>query len=251
MVEPDGLERVLYKANEKKDMKYEIKYRPSYSLLVVQLEQGEFITAEAGAMTYMTPNIQMKTRARAGIWDSLKVGILGGQSFFVNDYMATNGQGEIGFVAAPVGDIERLTLDGQQGYIIQKTSYIASQPGINLDIQWQGFTKGIFGQGLFMIKTTGSGDLFINTFGAIDRHDLLPGEKLIVDNFHLVGFSDTCSYEVKRLGGLKEFALSGEGLVVEISGPGEVFLQTKNLAEFADWLWFVFEPRIRAMRGAR
>jgi uncharacterized protein (TIGR00266 family) len=233
-------------------MKYEIKYRPSYSLLVVSMDPGEAIVAEAGAMTYMTPTIEMKTRGRGqSVWDTLKVGLLGGQSFFVNDYVAAAGPGELGLVAAPVGDIEKLPMNGSIGFIIQKSSYIASSPGIDLDIQWQGFTKGVFGQGLFMIKTSGTGDLFINTFGAIDRHSLLPGEKLIVDNFHLVGFTDTCSYEVKRLGGLKEFALSGEGLVVEITGPGEVYLQTKNLAEFADWLWYVMEPKVRAVRGSR
>jgi len=232
-------------------MRYEIKYRPSYSLLVVSLDQGEIIVAEAGAMTYMSPTIEMRTRARSNLWDTLKVGLLGGQSFFVNDYVASAGPGELGLVAAPVGDIEKLTLDGGSGYIIQKSAYIASGTTVNLDIQWQGFTKGIFGQGLFMIRTSGAGDLFINTFGAVDRHDLLPGEKLVVDNFHLVGFTDTCNYEVKRIGGLKEFILSGEGLVVEITGPGQVYIQTKNLAEFAEWLWYVIEPRVRAIMGSR
>ena len=232
-------------------MEYEIKYKPSYSLLVVKLNQGETITAEAGAMTYMSPNIQIKTRARAGILGTLKVGILGGQSLFVNDYTAVGGPGEMGLVAAPLGDIERLSLDGRRGYIIQRSSYIASDPTVELDVQWQGFTKGIFGQGLFMIKTSGRGNLFINTFGAIDKHDLSAGESLIVDNFHLVGFSDTCSYKVRKIGGLKEFVLSGEGLVVEVTGPGEVLIQTKNIAEFADWLWFMLEPKIRAMMRAR
>jgi len=233
-------------------MRYDIKYRPSYSLLVVNLDQGEAITAEAGAMSYMSPAIEMRTRSRGrGILDTLKVGILGGQSLFINDYVASTGPGEIGLVAAPVGDIEKLVLDGQKGYVIQRSAYIASHQSVELDIQWQGFTRGIFGQGLFMIKTSGAGDLFINTFGAIDRHDLLPGERLTVDNFHLVGFTDSCSYEVKTLGGLKEFVLSGEGLVVEVTGPGEVYIQTKNLAEFADWLWYVMEPRVRAMMRSR
>jgi uncharacterized protein (TIGR00266 family) len=232
-------------------MEYEIKYRPSYSMLVVKMNPGETITAEAGAMTYMSPNIQIKTRARAGILDTIKVGVLGGQSLFVNDYTAVGGPGEMGLVAAPLGDIERLVLDGHNGYIIQRSSYIASDPTVDLDIKWQGFTKGIFGQGLFMIKTSGRGNLFINTFGAIDRHHLSAGESLIVDNFHLVGFSDTCSYKVRKVGGLKEFVLSGEGLVVEITGPGDVLIQTKNLAEFADWLWHVFEPKIRAMMRSR
>jgi len=157
-------------------MRYEVKYKPSYSLLVVNLDQDETIVAEAGAMSYMSPTIQMKTRGRGkGIWETLKVGILGGQSLFVNDYTAVGGSGEIGLVAAPVGDIDKLVLDGQKGYIVQRSAYIASSPTVDLDVQWQGFTKGIFGQGLFMVKTTGTGDLFINTFGAIDRHDLLPG----------------------------------------------------------------------------
>ncbi len=232
-------------------MEYEIKYRPSYSMLVVKLNQGETITAEAGAMTYMTPNIQMKTRARAGVLDSIKLGVLGGQSLFVNDYTAVGGPGEIGLVSAPLGDIEKLTLDGRKGYIIQRSAYIASDPTVELDIKWQGFTKGIFGQGLFMIKTSGRGNLFINTFGAIDKHELSAGESLIVDNFHLVAFSDTCSYEVRRIGGLKELALSGEGLVVEVRGPGEVLIQTKNISEFANWLWQLLEPKVRAITGAR
>jgi len=214
-------------------------------MLVVYLDPEEYITAEAGAMTYMTPNIEVRTKVRQSIFDALKLAILGGQSFFVNDYVARGGPGEIGLVAAPLGDITSLKIEPGRGFIIQKSAYIASTPGVNLDIKWQGFTRGIFGQGLFMIRATGSGELFINTFGAIDRHDLLPGERLIVDNFHLVAFSDTCKYWVRRISGLKELFLSGEGLVVEIEGPGEVYLQTKNLSEFVGWLWTLLEPLVQ------
>jgi uncharacterized protein (AIM24 family) len=104
----------------------------------------------------------------------------------------------------------------------------------------------MFGQGLFMLKATGNGQLFINTFGAIDTHKLAAGQTLIVDNFHLVGFSSSCSYKVTRFGGLKETLLSGEGLVTEITGPGEVHIQTKNLREFVEWLWTLLEPRVRS-----
>jgi uncharacterized protein (AIM24 family) len=69
---------------------------------------------------------------------------------------------------------------------------------------------------------------------------------LIVDNFHLVAFSDSCTYKVTRLGGLKETFLSGEGLVTQITGPGEVHLQTKNVNEFVDWLWTLLEPRVQS-----
>jgi len=228
-------------------VKYEIKYRPSYALLVMNLEKGENVTAESGALTYMAPAIEVHTRKREkSLLGSLGLRIIGGQSFWVNDYTATEGPGEVSFVAAPVGDIEKLEVKPGQGYIIQKSAYIASTQGIDLDVKWEGFTKGLFGQGLFMIRASGNGQLFINTFGAIDTHLLNAGETLIVDNFHLVGFSDSCSYSVKRFGGLKETLLSGEGLVTYITGPGEVHIQTKNLREFVDWIWTLLEPRVQS-----
>ena len=232
---------------EESNVKYEIKYRPSYALLVVNLDNSETITAESGAMTYMDPNIEVHTRKREkSLLGSLGLSIFGGQSFWVNDYMAERGAGEVAFVAAPVGDIEKLDIKPDQGYVIQKSAYIASTQGIDLNVKWEGFTKGLFGQGLFMLKATGNGQLFINTFGAIDTHKLEAGQTLIVDNFHLVGFSSSCSYKVTKFGGLKETLLSGEGLVTQITGPGEVHIQTKNLQEFVEWLWTLLEPRVRS-----
>ena len=228
-------------------MRYEIKYKPSYSMLVVNLEQGETITAEAGAMTYMDPNIEVHTRKREkSLLGSLGLAIVGRQSFWVNDYTASQGTGELGLVSAPVGDIEMLEIKPDQGYVIQKAAYIASTQNVDLDVQWEGFTKGLFGQGLFMIGVAGSGNLFINTFGAIDKHTLRPGQSMIVDNFHLVAFSSSCNYKVTKFGGLKETLLGGEGLVTTITGPGDIYIQTKNLKEFVDWLWTLIEPRVQS-----
>ena len=228
-------------------MRYEIKYKPSYSMLVVNLELGEKMTAEAGAMTYMDPTIEVHTRKREkSLLGSIGLTVFGRQSFWVNDYIASQGPGEVGFVAAPVGDIEMLEVRPNQGYVIQKAAYIASTENVDLDVKWEGFTKGLFGQGLFMIRVKGNGTLFINTFGAIDKHALRPGQTLTVDNFHLVAFSDTCSYKVTRFGGLKETLLGGEGLVTQITGPGDVYIQTKNLKEFVDWLWTLIEPRVQS-----
>ncbi len=228
-------------------MKYDIKYKPSYSMLVVNLEQGEKIIAESGALTYMDPNIEVHTRKREkSFLGSLSLAIFGRQSFWVNEYTASNGSGEVAFVSAPVGDIETLEVKPNQGYVIQKAAYIASTENVDLDVKWEGFTKGLFGQGIFMIKAKGDGTLFINTFGAIDKHTLKPGQTLIVDNFHLVAFSDTCNYKVTKFGGLKETLLGGEGLVTQITGPGDVYIQTKNLREFVEWLWTLIEPRVRS-----
>lgn len=228
-------------------MKFEIQYKPSFSLLVITLNPGESIIAEAGAMTYMQPAISVRTQKREkSLLGSISKALIGGQSFFVNEYAATDEAGKAALSAAPLGDIETLTVSEGKGFIIQKASFLASEVGVSLDMKWEGFTKGLFGQGLFMLRATGSGLLFINTFGAIDKHILAPGEKLIVDNFHLVAFSDACQYTVRKFGGLKETLLSGEGLVTEITGPGEVYIQTKNIREMAEWIWTLIEPRVQA-----
>lgn len=231
-------------------MKYEIKYQPSYSMLEVELDKDEQITGEAGALTYMSPNIEIKTRTREkSLLGSLKTSILGGQSLFVTDFAATGAGGKVALVAAPVGDIVKLDITPQKGYIIQKSAYLASTQHVDLDVRWEGFTRGLFGQGLFMIKTTGMGELFINSFGAIDKHVLAPGEQLVVDNYHLAAFSDTCEYEVRKFGTWKDTLFSGEGLVTYIEGPGEVFIQTKNLREFVDWIWMLIGPRVAARQA--
>jgi uncharacterized protein (TIGR00266 family) len=228
-------------------LKHEIQYKPSYSMLIITLEPNETITAESGAMTYMTPNIEAHTRKREkSLLGTLGLTLIGRQSFWVNDYTATNETGTAAFAAAPVGDIETIEITPSKGYIIQKTAYIASTQNVDLDIKWEGFTKGLFGQGLFMLKATGNGTIFINTFGAIDKHTLEPNQTLIVDNFHLVAFSESCSYKVTKFGGLKETILGGEGLVTQITGPGDIYIQTKNLNEFVNWLWTLLEPRVRS-----
>jgi uncharacterized protein (TIGR00266 family) len=231
-------------------LKYEIKYQPSYSILEVILDKDEYITGEAGSLTYMSSNIDIRTRTRErSILGSLKTSILGGQSLFVTDFVSIGESGKVALVAAPIGDIVKLEVTPEKGYIIQKSAYLASTQNIDLDVRWEGFTRGLFGQGLFMIRTTGLGDLFINSFGAIDKHVLGQGEQLVVDNFHLAAFSDTCEYEVRKFGSWKDTLFSGEGLVTYIEGPGEVYIQTKNLREFVEWIWMLIGPRVSSKQA--
>jgi uncharacterized protein (TIGR00266 family) len=229
-------------------VKHEIKYSPAYSLLEVSLDPSELIVAEAGAMVYMTPCINVKTRKREekSLWKSLKTTLLGAESFFVNEYIAEKGSGKVGFVPAPVGDIRPFDVRIGKGLILQKSAYVASTKDVHLDTEWQGFKKGLFGQSLFMLKISGEGQMFVNAFGAMDHHSLKSGESLVVDNYHLVAFDDTCKYDVKKFGGLKSTILGGEGLVTEIYGPGEVWVQTKNLREFTDWLWELLHERVES-----
>jgi uncharacterized protein (TIGR00266 family) len=217
-------------------MKHEVRYSPSFSLLEVELKPGEQLIAEAGAMVYIEGDVNIQTRSRQqGLFKKLKVSMMGGESFFINEFVARS-PAKVGLASSPLGDIVRLEAGPGKGYIMQSGAYVASSPQVTLDTQWQGFTKGLFGHGLFMLKVGGMGELFLNSFGALDRHVLQPGQSMTVDNFHLVAFSDMCKYEVTKFGGLKSTILGGEGLVTKVHGPGEIYIQTKNIQEFVGWL---------------
>ena len=84
-----------------------------------------------------------------------------------------------------------------------------------------------------MIKVSGTGDIFLNAYGCIVQKELIAGEKIIIDNYHLVAFNENMNYRVTKFGGLKTTILGGEGLVTEITGPGTAYFQTKNLRQLA------------------
>jgi len=199
------------------------------SLLEVNLKKDESITAEAGALVFMQGDIQIDTKTRSGILKTLKVSILGNESFFVNKYTAKHDGCILGLTGPPVGDIIDIPINSNAGFIVQSGSYIASTPDVDIDTKWQGFTKGIFGSELFMLKATGDGTVFCNAYGGIIKKQILSGETFVLDNYHLVALSINSDYEVTKFGGLKNTILGGEGLVTKITGPAIVYLQTKNL----------------------
>jgi len=216
-------------------MEFQILKNPM-SILEVHLKKDETITAEAGALVFMKGDIEIDTKMRAGILKTVKVSLLGNETFFVNKYTAKEDRCILGLTGPPIGDIFEISLTKDAGFIIQSGSYIASTSGVEIDTKWQGFTKGIFGSELFMLKATGEGKIFCNAYGGIIEKQISSGEKFILDNYHLVALSLNSDYKVTKFGGLKSTILGGEGLVTEISGPATVYFQTKNLKELIDLL---------------
>jgi uncharacterized protein (TIGR00266 family) len=216
-------------------MQYQILKEPM-AILEIQMSSGEKVTAESGAMVYTKGDIEIKTRTReGGFFKKIRVTALGGESFFVNDYVA-HGECSIGLTGPPIGDIVRVEVRQGSGFIVQSGSYVASTPGVLLDTQWQGFTKGLFGSEFFMLKATGQGDMFLNAYGGIIHKQLAAGEKMMIDNYHLVALSDQAAYKVTKVGGMKTTILGGEGLATEVTGPCWIYFQTKNLRELIDLL---------------
>lgn len=211
-------------------MDYEILKNPM-GLIQFTLNKGEKVTAEAAAMVFMRGNIQTETRMRkGGFLKSLKAAALGGESFFVNEFIANEDDCSLGLTGNTLGDIEVIHIDEE--FIVQSGAFVGSTGELTLDTKWQGFTKGIFGTNLFMLKTVGTGDMFVNAWGGIIQKHLKDGEKMILDNYQLVAMTVNASYNVTRHGGLKTTIFGGETLVIEITGPGTVYIQTKNIMEF-------------------
>lgn len=216
-------------------MQTEVLYRPSYSLAVVKLDPKESIQVEGGAMVSMTPNIEMKTQAKGGFLKSLARSALGGESFFMNTYTANGTGAEVTLAPALPGDVNILELHGET-LLVQSGSYVASSEGIEVNTSWGGAKTFFGGEGLIMLRISGTGTLIVSSYGAIHPVELAPGQKHIVDTGHLVTFEASCNFQIRKVAGWKSTIFGGEGLVVELTGPGKITLQTRSEQAFLSWL---------------
>ena len=215
-------------------MNYEILHRPSYALLQVRLAAGESVNAESGAMVSMSADIEIETGMRGGLLGGLTRKFLGGESFFQNTFTASK-DGEVNFAPSLPGDICAVELRDETIYA-QSGAYIACTEGIQVDTSWGGAKTFFSGEGLFMLKISGSGTVFLSSYGAIHEIMLEAGQSYTVDTGHMVSFAEGVGYDVRRVGGLKSTFFSGEGLVVELTGPGAITIQSRSTDALLAWL---------------
>ena len=215
-------------------MHSEIKFSPSFAAADVQLDPGEACKAEAGAMVAMS-GVDIETSTQGGLMKGLRRSVLGGESFFMNTFTAGKSGGSVTFAPALPGDIVSWQLSGQTVYL-QSGAYLASAPGIDIDTKWGGGRTFFSGEGLFILKCSGVGELLVASYGAIDSKQLASGETYTVDTGHMVGWSEGVQYNVRKAGNWKSTFLSGEGLVVDLTGPGMIYTQSRSQDAFLGWL---------------
>jgi uncharacterized protein (TIGR00266 family) len=216
-------------------MQTEILYRPAYAMARVHLDPNEEIQVEAGAMVSMSSDIAIETQARGGLIKSLARSMLGGESFFINTYRAPGGGGTMTLAPALPGDMFELAMKGDS-LLVQSGSYVASSGSVEVDTRWGGGKTFFASEGLVLLHASGSGPLILSSYGAIDDVSLGDGERLTIDTGHLVAFSERIGFNVRSIGGVKSTLFSGEGLVVDLSGPGRVLMQTRSQDAFLAWL---------------
>ncbi len=216
-------------------MQVEVRYRPAYALAIVTLDDKEKIQVEGGAMVGMSPDLEMKTEAKGGFMHSLGRSVLGGETFFMNTYTAKKQGDSVALAPTLPGDISVIEMKGET-LLVQSGSYLASSEGIKVDTKWSG-AKGFFGShGLIMLRLSGHGTLIISSYGAIHPMTLEEGQTYVVDTGHLVSFDEKMPFKVKKVSGWKSTLFSGEGFVVELSGPGDYTLQTRSQDSFIAWI---------------
>jgi uncharacterized protein (TIGR00266 family) len=214
-------------------MEVKLLYHPSYTMANVNLSAGEEIRAESGAMVSMGDGVTMETKMQGGFLKAIGRSFLGGESFFMNTFKSANG-GEINFAPPLPGDM--FVMDLERPMLIQSGSYVASENSVEIDTKFGGVKTFFASEGLFLLRATGSGKILLSSFGAIHELILQAGQKYTIDTGHFVAFDEGIGFNVRRVGGIKSTLFSGEGLVVDVTGPGRVLIQSRSTNSFLGWL---------------
>lgn len=221
-------------------MAHEIDYElvgDDMQAVIITLDKDEMVQAEAGAMMYMTDDVQMNTGTGGGLLKGVKR-ILSGESFFITTFQhAGSQQGHVAFAAPYPGKIIPLDLAKMGTMLCQRDAYLCSAYGIDISVA---FTKrlgaGFFGgEGFILQRLQGDGLAFVHAGGTIMERNLGDGETLKVDTGCLVAFQESVDYDIQFVGGIKTAFFGGEGLFfTKLSGPGTVYLQTLPFSRLAD-----------------
>jgi uncharacterized protein (TIGR00266 family) len=211
----------------KTDYPHSIESAPDYGLVNVRIPLGKTLKVEGSAMAYMDSSLKMETKIGGGFKR-----MLSGESIFINEFTAVKKDAEMGIAPGSPGDIAHVYLENETLYI-QNSAFLAASPDLQIEIKFQGF-KGFFsGEKLFMIKVSGTGDLWFNTYGGLLEIDV--AENYVVDTGYIVAFTEGLSYSVRSVAGLKSLFFSGEGLVCRFEGAGKVWIQTRLVPAFVRW----------------
>jgi len=224
-------------------------YGDDMQIVEVELDPGEGIRAEAGAMMYMEEGIEMQTSTGGGLFKGFKR-MLTGESFFITTFLYNGrGKGHVAFGAPYPGKIIPLDLGSLGGsFLCQKDAFLCAARGIEIEVA---FTKrigaGLFGgEGFILQRLEGDGLAFVHAGGTIIEKDLKDGERLRVDTGCLVAFAPSVDYDIQFVGGFKNALFGGEGMfLAQMTGPGHVYLQSLPFSRLADRIYAAarFEQR--------
>ncbi len=219
-------------------MKFNVITPGAFSTLQIELEQGESIKAESGAMITMSATMDVESKLEKGVLGGLTRKLLTGESLFFQTLKASRGAGDALIASSYPGEIAVLELDDTEDYILQKDGFLAAEESVEVSTKAQNLTKGLFsGEGFFVMRLSGKGKVAISTYGGIHKLTVAPGETRIIDNSHMVAWSANATYKIEKASkGWDSSFTSGEGFICRFQGPGDIYIQTRNAPGFGSWM---------------
>ena len=218
-------------------IKYEIE-GGNLPVVICYPEAGQTLCTESGAMSWMSPNMQMDTNSGGGLKKALGR-MFSGESIFLNEYTAVGGSGLIAFASSFPGSIVAYEVTPGNGIIVQKKGFLAMEKGLELSIYFQKkLGKGFFGgEGFIMQRITGRGMVFLEIDGHCKVYDLKAGQSIILDTGYLAAMSESCSLDIQPVRGAKNVLFGGEGFFhTRVTGPGKVYIQSMPIYHTAQSL---------------
>ena len=215
-------------------MRYEIK-GDTLPVVICELDAGETMITESGAMAWMSPNMNMETTTNGGIGKAFGR-MFSGENLFQNRYTAKGGTGMIAFASSFPGSIKAFEIRPGKEYIFQKKTFLAGESGVNISVHFQKkIASGLFGgEGFILQRISGNGIAIAEFDGHVVEYDLKPGQQIIVDSGYLAAMESTCQIDIQTVPGLKNAVFGGEGIFnTVITGPGRIWLQTMPIYSVA------------------
>ena len=208
-------------------MKYKIE-GGNLPVVICELEAGETLITEGGAMSWMSPNIRMETTSNGGVGKALGR-MFSGEKLFQNRYTAVGGGGMIAFASSFPGSIRAFEIGPGNELICQKGVFLAGEESVDLSVYLnKKLGKGLFGgEGFIMQRFEGSGMVFLEIDGSVITYDLQAGQSMLVDTGYLAAMTEGVSIDIESVKGIGNKLFGGEGFFnTKVTGPGRIWLQT-------------------------
>lgn len=211
-------------------MEWEVSHRPAYTLLKIFLEPEEEVSLESGAYMAHKGDVEIRTHTGGGLLSAISRRIFAGESIFFNALKAKS-KAEVWAAPNVPGDI--LGLKIEKPIVIQDTSLLAYTGNVQLSVSFS-FKRFWLERQFAWLKASGTGYVWICSYGGLETVYLKPGEKMTIDNLHFVAMDDSLKYRTRKFGSWKSTIFGGEGLVIEVEGPGRVWLQSRIIPGFVE-----------------
>jgi uncharacterized protein (AIM24 family) len=208
-------------------------------VLEVMLEPGDRLVSEPGHFSWITGSVDLQTSALTagakGFFGAIGRAFAGG-GLFMNEFSPVGAGGMVAFAATVPGHIKELTLSPGQSYLVHRHGFLCGTDGIELSVAFQkSLGAGLFGgEGFVLQRLSGNAKAWVELGGEVVGYNLAPGQVIRVHPGHVGLFEESVQFDITLMPGVKNALFGGAGLfLAELTGPGQVWLQTLTVPNLA------------------